>query len=108
MTAGKRAHIITVLSRVDQVNEAGTTTTLWADHAALRAEIVQRGTEEFQRGFGASDETTIIFRTLHLAGVTPDNRVRFDNRAFEVREVVTIGRRRGLELRCVALSGVDA
>lgn len=106
MTAGKRAHAITIQVRTDNVSAAGTPVTVWETKANLRAEIIRQSTEEFQRGFGSSDETVIIFRTLHVEGISTADRVRFEGQSFDIREITRIGRRRGLELRCVATSGV--
>lgn len=59
--------------------------------------------EEFIRGFGATTETLVIFRTRYLDGVTTADRVLFDGRTFNLREVVDAGRRGGLELRGVEI-----
>lgn len=105
--AGKRAHVVEIQQRTDSLSAAGTPVTTWQSKATLRAEIITRSTEEFQRGFGSSDETVIIFRTLYLEGVSMADRVRFEGQSFDIREVTRIGRRRGLEMRCVAISGVN-
>ena len=42
----------------------------------------------------------IVFRMRWLAGVTVVNRVVFDGKALNIRGVMEIGRRNGLELRC--------
>lgn len=107
MMAGKRAHVIVIQSRSDSLNASGTPVTFWADKATVRAEIIRQATEEFQRGFGSSDLTVIMFRTLYLEQVTTADRVRFEGQSFDIREITRIGRRRGLELRCVATSGVE-
>lgn len=70
--------------------------------ATLRAQVMQASTEEFIRAWGASSETAIIFRIRHVDGVLLSDKVRHDGRDLNLKEIKPIGRRRGLELRCVA------
>ena len=105
MKAGKLVHVIALHRAVVNVNAAGTPATTWTAFATLRAELVERSTEEFLRSAGETDETTVVFRTRYLSGVSNDDRVSFDGQGFNIREVTTIGRRKGLELRCVQVEG---
>lgn len=68
--------------------------------ATCRAQVIQASTEEFIRGWGASSETIIIYRTRHIDGVTLADTLRCDGDTFNLLEIKPIGRRRGLELRC--------
>jgi SPP1 family predicted phage head-tail adaptor len=93
-----------VIERVSTtLNDYGVPQETWAPLATMRAQVVQASTEEFIRQFGASSETAIIFRTRWLDGVTPADRIKYAGRQHNIREVKEIGRRRGLELRAVAL-----
>ena len=100
MKAGKMVHVIEIQRVTTTVNDAGTPTETWAKVATMRAELVERSTEEFLRTAGETSETTIVFRTRFLDGVSDNDRVSFDGNAFDIDEIVTIGRRKGLELRC--------
>lgn len=82
------------------VDDYGAPLEAWADLATLRAQIVQASTEEFIRGYGEASETTIIFRTHYLEGVTTIHRVEYESEHFNILEVKEFGRRKGLELRC--------
>lgn len=106
MQAGKLVHVIEVQSLATTVNEAGTPAQTWTKKATLRAELVTEAAEEFIRGSGASEETAIVFRTRYLPGITLEDRVRFNGQSFNIKSVLPLGRRKGLELRCVSLSGV--
>ncbi len=101
MRAGRLDRTITLQRFTSAPDDFGTPVETWSDVATLRAEIVQGSTAEFMRG-GAVDETVIVFRTRFLAGITNTDRVTFDGAVFDVKETKEIGRRRGLELRCVA------
>lgn len=105
MKAGKMAHVIEVQRATRTINDAGTPSTAWTRLATLRAEVVERSTEEFIRDGGAADEERIVFRTRFLEGITSDDRVTFDGQSYNIRELTRIGRRQGLELRCTALNG---
>lgn len=103
MRSGKLDRLIEIERATATLNEAGTPEMTWGNVARLRAEVVQQTTEEFLGDAGARDETAIVFRTRFLDGVTNADRVIFDGRAYNLREVVPIGRRRGLELRAEAV-----
>lgn len=102
MRAGKLDRTI----RIDRYSagvpdDFGTVTPGYAELATLRAQIVQASTEEFIQAFGASDETVIIFRTRWLDGVKTADRVVYEGGNFDIKELKEIGRRKGMDLRCV-------
>lgn len=103
MRAGRLDREITLQRFTAAVEDAGTPILTWADIATMRAQIVQQSTDEFIRGAGAVDETVIVFRLRWFDGITPADRVLFEGRHFNIKEVREIGRRRGLELRCLVL-----
>ena len=100
MRSGKLDRVITVQRYTETVNEYGTPVFTWEDHATLRAQIVQQSTEEFIAS-GGGDESTVIFRTRYLAGITNADRVRFGGIDHNIKEIKVIGRNRGMELRTV-------
>jgi SPP1 family predicted phage head-tail adaptor len=102
MRAGKLDRTI----RIDRYNatsvdDYGTPGDSWEVLATLRAQVVQASTDEFIRSQGAVVETVIIFRTRFLSGVTTADRIHYQDGDFNIKEVKEIGRREGLELRCV-------
>lgn len=99
MRSGKLDRSITVQSFTNTVNEYGTPIETWTDVATVRAQIIQSSTEEYLTN-GASDTTSIIFRTRYFQGLTTSNQVIYEGETFNVREVKEIGRRKGLDLRC--------
>ena len=101
MRAGRLDRTITVQRFTSEPDDYGTPVETWSDVATLRAEVVQASTSEFIRT-GAVDETVMVFRTRFLSGLTDADRIAYDGRLFNVTETKEIGRRRGLELRCVA------
>lgn len=104
MKAGKMVHVIEIQQATTTINDAGTPVPDWAKLATLRAELIEQTTEEFLRNAGDTSVTTLVFRTRYVAGITTDNRISFDGDAFDIEQIVPIGRRRGLEFRCKAVS----
>lgn len=105
MRAGKLDRSITFQSYTSGVDELGNPAGMvWSDIATVRAEIVQASTEEFIRAYGASDETLVIFRIRWLAGIKNADRIVYAGQNHNIKEIKEIGRRRGLEIRTVALS----
>ncbi len=100
MRAGRLDRTITVQRFTSTPDDYGTPVETWSDVATLRAEVVQASTSEFIRA-GAVDETVIVFRARFLDGITNADRVVHGGEAFDVKETREIGRRRGLEIRCV-------
>jgi len=103
MRAGKLDRVITIERATTVIDDAGTPQPSWATIATLRAQIVKQSADEFIRSEGGgTSETAIVFRTRYLEGVRLDDRVTYDGASFDVKELKEIGRRRGLELRCIA------
>lgn len=105
MRAGKLDKTITLQRFTSTVDEYGTPIEAWADLATVRAQLVQSTTEEFMRGWGASSEAAIVFRIRHIEGITLADRVSYQGRAYDLKEIKELGRREGLDLRCVAQGG---
>lgn len=102
MRAGKLTKTITIDRFTSTVDEYGTPIENWAEVATVRAQIIQATTEEFMRSFGVSSETAIVFRIRHLDGITLADRVTYQGRHHDLKEIKELGRREGLDLRCVA------
>jgi SPP1 family predicted phage head-tail adaptor len=100
MKAGRMVHVIEIQRASVSINDAGTPASTWARVATVRAEVVERSTEEFLRNAGETSETTVVFRTRYFEGLTDEDRVSFDGAAYDIEEITRIGRRTGLELRC--------
>jgi SPP1 family predicted phage head-tail adaptor len=105
MRGGNLDRIITIDRVTTTVDEYGTPQEGWATVASLRAELIQSSAQEFIRAYGATTDTIAIFRTRFLDGVTTADRVTYANRSYDLKEIKEIGRREGLELRCIASGG---
>ncbi|MER9422596.1 phage head closure protein [Mesorhizobium sp. M0317] len=99
MRAGKLDREITIEGVTTAIDEYGNTVDAWMPRATMRAQLVTASTEEFQRAYGASGETAIVFRTRWLDSVTVADRVTYEGAHHNIVETKEIGRRRGLEIR---------
>lgn len=101
MRAGKLDKTITIERGTATVDEYGTPSEGWTTVATIRAQVIQSSTEEFLKGFGETAETAIIFRIRHMGGITVGDRVVYEGRPHDLKELKELGRREGLDLRCV-------
>ncbi|MDQ7775537.1 MAG: phage head closure protein [Paracoccus aminovorans] len=104
MKSGRLTETIRIERASVDINDYGTPVETWGRLATLRAERVDQTTEEFIRGFGASDEELVIFRFRFFDGIRNADRVIWRGQAFNIKQVTPIGRRKGVELRCVRLA----
>ena len=102
MRAGKLDRLITIQRAKDVDDGMGNQTPTWAKLADLRAQIVQASTEEYIRSYGASDDTVIIFRTRYFPGVKNEDQIIYAGAEFDIKETKELGRKQGLEIRCVS------
>lgn len=105
MRAGKLDKTITIDRFTSTVDDYGTPAETWVTVATVRAQIIQATTEEFMRGWGASSEAAVIFRIRHMDGLTPADRITYQGTPYDLKEIKELGRREGLDLRCVAAGG---
>lgn len=103
MRAGKLDRTITIQRRTE-TKHGPNVVSAWTDFATVRAEIVQQSASEFLTSFGEAETGTVIFRIRYLGGITTADRIIYDGRAHDLKEIAEIGRRRGVELRAVAVS----
>lgn len=100
LAAGALDRWITIQAATHTVDEYGVPTAAWADVATVPAAVINRTAREALREQGAQTTTRVGFRIRWLSGVQTDQRVLFEGRAYNVREVGEIGRRVGLDLIC--------
>ena len=104
MRAGKLDRKITIQWKSDNVSAAGNVASTWTDFDTVRAELVQPSVSETLTGYGEADMNNVVFRIRYKAGISTAFRILFDGKLFNIKEIVEIGRKRGLELRAVAVS----
>ena len=103
MRSGKLTEQIDIERFTATVDPDGTPVQTWTRLATLRAEKVEQSTTEYIRNAGASDEEVVVFRARFFDGVTNADRVVWNGDPFNIKSVAPIGRRKGVELRCVRM-----
>lgn len=100
ISAGKLDRTIRIERAHRVIGAAGQESVAWTTVATVRAELLQADAVEVAGPHGITSTDSLAFRLRHLAGITPADRVAYDGRAFNIRSVKEIGRRRALELIC--------
>lgn len=105
IAAGRLQHQIAIERETETVTAAGHVRKAWTPIATVRAEIKHLSSDEFLAGFGDADRQSAAFAIRWLPGVTITNadRITHAGKVFNIKSVVEIGRKRGLELRGVAV-----
>ncbi|MCO6390558.1 phage head closure protein [Aliihoeflea aestuarii] len=102
MRAGELDRTIVIESYVrGEPDEWGIPHEGWEPFATVRVKIMQSSTEEFLRSYGETAEAAIIFRIRWIDDLTTMRRVTYEGVQFNIREIKEIGRRKGLDIRCV-------
>ncbi|UXT96530.1 phage head closure protein [Agrobacterium tumefaciens] len=101
MRAGKLDTTITIRGVTYVDDGYGGQIEVVADIATARAQIIEQSTDEFIRNYGATTERLRIFRTRWIDGVDLEMKIKHDGLDYDLKQIKPIGRRRGLELRCV-------
>ncbi|MNV99298.1 Phage head-tail joining protein [compost metagenome] len=55
------------------------------------------------RSAGSISETAVVFRVRYRDDLATSDRVTHQGQAYDVKEIKELGRRAGLDLRCVAV-----
>ncbi len=102
MRAGRLDKTLTISRVTTTVDEYGTPVEGWATVATVRAQRVRLNVEEQLRAFGNASEAVAVFRVRHMDGLTLADRITCDGEIFDLKGIEPLGRREGMDLRCVA------
>jgi SPP1 family predicted phage head-tail adaptor len=100
MRAGLLDRTITIERHVETLDVYGVPTATWNVIATLRAELLHNETPEAVTNGGANESIQALrtFRT-RFVDVNDHDRIIYQGAAYDIIDVVEIGRRRGLEIR---------
>ena len=76
----------------------GTQIQTWTPFAERWAQVIETGGAELEAAQATNAEVTVLFKLLHLAGVTPAMRVIYKGRTFDVIRALEVGRAVGLNI----------
>jgi SPP1 family predicted phage head-tail adaptor len=83
-----------------QANPSGEQVLTWAAEATVWAEVVPLGGRELFQAQQLEAKADTRFRIRYRTGITPDEtlRIAYGGRHYDLRSVVELGRREGLEI----------
>ncbi len=102
MRAGSLDRTIIVERLTGEVLDSfGVPVDVWTVVATLRAQLLKNEAPENITNGGATESIDVL-RTLktRFANVNDHDRIAYEGALFDVIDVVELGRRRGLEIRC--------
>jgi SPP1 family predicted phage head-tail adaptor len=99
MRSGNLDREITIQSSTTAIGADGTPIVTWATLATLRARRIEATTDEYIRGYGASTERIMVFRTRFVDGVIGADQILFEGQPFVIKQIKELGRRQALEFR---------
>lgn len=102
MRAGKLNEKLVIERSTISVDDYGTPQETWASHATIRAQRVKLTLEEFVKAYGTASEALTVFRIRWLADISLSDRVKLGSVIYDLKAIEMLGRREGLELRCIA------
>lgn len=103
MQAGKLDRRITIQEPVISQDDYGEpVVTGWADVATVWAQVVPVSGREYFDATAVRAEKTTRFRIRWRSGLTEAMRIVYDGRNYDIRSIVELGRREGLEIRAEA------
>lgn len=103
MRAGNLDRTIVITQCAPDIDRNGTMSMTWTVVATMRAQLLQNATDDMIGDGGSQTQKTVVFRTRWLDDVTLERRVTYVGQEFEIKEIKELGRRRGLDLKCVRL-----
>lgn len=106
MRAGALDRRVTLLRPVDETGPAGEALVHWQTVAEVWGEKRELRGREYYAAAAVQAELDVVFR-IRWPGIAahhpaPRWRLRCEGRDYDIQAVAEIGRREGLELRCVA------
>ena len=103
MQAGKLSNLIELQRAVETVSASGAVTSAWTTYATGRAELRQAGISEFLTAQTETTAQNAVFLIRWIPGVSVADRIICNGAAWNIVALAEIGRKRGLELRAVAV-----
>lgn len=98
LRAGRLDRRIVIQVATKTRGAAGGESKSWATLATVWAEYKPvRGTEEF-RGVERYSEVEVKFLIRHRSDVTPQNRITYGGKTYDIVEVLPVGRNEALEI----------
>ena len=101
---GELRHRITIQKLNNSQNEYGEVSELWEDILNVRAGIYPISGKEFFAAETVNSEITHKVKIRYIEGITPNMRIKFNNRIFSIESVINFQERNiEIQLLCKEL-----
>lgn len=101
---GELRHKITIQKLNNSQNEYGEVSELWEDILNVRAGIYPISGKEFFAAETVNSEITHKVKIRYIEGITPNMRIKFNNRIFSIESVINFQERNiEIQLLCKEL-----
>lgn len=102
MQAGRLRHRIAIQSASESLDDFGSTTKVWSTDTTVWGHVEPlSGQEKFEAQQVVGEVTHKITTRYYSSGITPDMRLVYDSRTFEILSVIDVREHnRAMELLC--------
>lgn len=106
MNTGRMRHIVALQSKAMSTDDYGGQVETWSTFATVWAEVQPLRGRELLAAQAAQGETTVRFVLRYLATVDQADRIVWDGKIYNVRDVIDVGGMRR-ELHIMAATGLN-
>jgi SPP1 family predicted phage head-tail adaptor len=99
MKAGKLDRQFTIERATQTIDDAGTPVQTWAPLLRAWGKLVANATGDSDQASCSRTTRTVKFEARFIAGITLDDRLRYEGRQYILRDLEEIGRRIGLKIK---------
>lgn len=100
MRAGNLDRIIEIQRRTTGLDLYGTPVETWTTFATMRAQLLKNATDDREDARGHTTDAVLTFRMYYFASLSLNDRLLYEGRQFEVKQITEIGRRAGMDVNC--------
>jgi SPP1 family predicted phage head-tail adaptor len=100
MRAGNLDRVIQIQRSTTALDMNGAPMRAWTLVATMRAQKLGNTISDREGARGDTTDNVITFRMRWIDGVTPENRVTYQDQPFKIMTIKEIGRRVGLDITC--------
>lgn len=97
---GQFDRVIEIKRSEETVTDSGGVTSTWSTVSSLRTMVVKKLSDEILEAYGEADNSKITLRTRYTGDISLKDQIVLDGIEYNIREIIEIGRRRGLEIHC--------
>lgn len=103
IASGKLDRLVTFERLAETVMPSGAVAKAWAPLLTVRAEVRELQADDAPAGFGTTERQALVFIVRwHPTEITTGDRVTYDGRTFDIKQIADLGRRGGWKLTAVA------